>query len=87
MEPISEIPQRELRNNVGEVLRRVASGERLRITVRGKPVAELVPVADPRPHLVSWSVVERIRREHPLDPGFKADVDDMFWMGPEDLGA
>ena len=39
------IPQKELRNNVGEVLRRAESGEHLTITVAGRPVAELGPVS------------------------------------------
>jgi len=38
------VPQRELRNNTAELLRRVEAGERLRITVHGHPVAELGPV-------------------------------------------
>jgi prevent-host-death family protein len=38
------IPQKELRNNVGEVLRRAEAGERFTITVSGRPVAELGPV-------------------------------------------
>lgn len=38
------IPQKELRNQVGEVLRRVEAGERLTVTVSGRPVAELSPV-------------------------------------------
>ncbi len=37
------VPQKELRNNVGEVLRRAEAGERLTITVSGRPVAELGP--------------------------------------------
>lgn len=37
------IPQKELRNNVGEVLRRVGAGESLVVTVAGRPVAELRP--------------------------------------------
>ena len=37
------IPQKELRNNVGEVLRRAEAGERFTITVAGRPVAELGP--------------------------------------------
>ncbi len=41
----TDIPQRELRNNTARLLRRVEAGERLRITVHGHPVAELVPVA------------------------------------------
>lgn len=38
------IPQKELRNNVGEVLRRAEAGERFTITVSGRPVAELGPM-------------------------------------------
>lgn len=37
------IPQRELRNNPGQVLRRVEAGEELTVTVRGRPVADLIP--------------------------------------------
>ncbi len=37
------IPQKELRNNVGEVLRRAEAGERIMITVAGRPVAQLGP--------------------------------------------
>jgi prevent-host-death family protein len=40
-----EIPQRELRNSVSDVLRQVEAGASLRVTVRGRPVADLVPVA------------------------------------------
>lgn len=40
----TEVPQRQLRNNTASLLRRVEAGERLRITVHGHPVAELVPV-------------------------------------------
>lgn len=39
-----DIPQKELRNQVGEVLRRVEAGETLTVTVSGRPVAELGPV-------------------------------------------
>jgi prevent-host-death family protein len=38
------IPQKELRNNVGEVLRRAETGEEFTITVSGRPVAQLGPV-------------------------------------------
>ncbi len=41
-----EIPQRELRNDVGAVLRRVEAGETLRITVHGRPVAKLSPLTE-----------------------------------------
>ncbi len=47
---MERIPQRELRNDVSGVLRRVMAGERLRITVSGRDAADLVPVEAP-----SWS--------------------------------
>jgi prevent-host-death family protein len=37
------IPQKELRNNVGEVLRRAEAGEEFTVTVAGRPVARLGP--------------------------------------------
>ncbi len=73
MVPKREIPQRELRNNVGAVLREVEAGSVVRVTVRGRAVAELVPIAPRKDHLSSADV-ERIVRDAPLDPGFAADV-------------
>jgi len=40
---MATVPQKELRNNVADVLRRAEAGERLTITVAGRPVAELGP--------------------------------------------
>jgi prevent-host-death family protein len=42
--PMATIPQKELRNHVGEVLRRAEAGEQFTITVSGRPVAQLGPV-------------------------------------------
>ncbi|MCL2803401.1 MAG: type II toxin-antitoxin system prevent-host-death family antitoxin [Micrococcales bacterium] len=42
------IPQRQLRNDVSGVLQRVALGRTYIITVRGKEVATLAPVNQPR---------------------------------------
>jgi prevent-host-death family protein len=39
------IPQKELRNNVAEVLRRAEAGEEFTITVAGRPVAHLGPAS------------------------------------------
>jgi prevent-host-death family protein len=44
---MTTIPQKELRNNVGEVLRRAEAGEEFTVTVAGRPVARLGP-ARPR---------------------------------------
>jgi len=40
------IPQRELRNNIAAVLRAAEAGETFTVTVRGRPVARLVPPGD-----------------------------------------
>jgi len=40
-----DVSARDLRNRTAEVLRRVEAGERLRVTVDRRPVAELVPLA------------------------------------------
>ena len=69
-----EIPQRELRNNVAAILREVEGGESLRVTVRGRPVAELVPIRT-RKRGLSAGEVARIVARAPLDPGFAADLD------------
>jgi prevent-host-death family protein len=40
------IDLKELRNNVAEVLRRAEGGEEILVTVAGRPVAQLGPIAN-----------------------------------------
>ena len=47
---------RELRNHTADVLRRVEAGERLRVTVDRRPVAELVPL----PSRATWVPRQRV---------------------------
>lgn len=54
----TDVPQRELRNNTAGLLRRVDAGERLRITVHGHPVAELVPVGHTQQYVPFDELVE-----------------------------
>jgi prevent-host-death family protein len=58
---MTEIAQKELRNNVGAVLRRAEAGETLTVTVAGRPVAELGPVH--RRRWVSGAALASIWRE------------------------
>jgi prevent-host-death family protein len=53
---IEDVSVRELRNHTAEVLRRVESGERVRITVDRRPVAELGPL----PARSTWVARERV---------------------------
>jgi len=43
----SEVAVRELKNHLSEYLRKVAAGEELIVTSRGKPVARLLPPEAP----------------------------------------
>ena len=56
--PGDDVSVRELRNHTAEVLRRVEAGERLRVTVDRRPVAELSPLAS----LDVWVPRERVKR-------------------------
>lgn len=69
------IPQRELRNRISRVLRQVEAGEPMRITVDGRPVADLVPVGGGRRTFVARDQVLAILGRAPLDRTFKRDLD------------
>jgi prevent-host-death family protein len=68
-----KIPVRELRNDSAGILRQVEAGRRYVITVAGREIAELGPLAS-RPTFVATPVVESIIREAPLDEHFRGDV-------------
>ena len=70
------IPQRELRNNVAEVLREAAMGTEFTITVRGRPVARLGPMAerDQRRVDVAGAALRAKLTETPVDRDFKGDI-------------
>jgi prevent-host-death family protein len=62
------IPQRQLRNDSGEIMRRVEAGESFVITRNGKPVADLVPHArEPRRRKTLREFQEDMRKLPPVD--------------------
>lgn len=62
------IAQRQLRNDSGEIMRRVEAGESFVITRNGHPVADLTPHADTgRPRLTAGELQERMRRLPKID--------------------
>ena len=68
----TRIPQRELRNRSGDVLRRAEAGELITITVDGRPVAQLGPV--PRRQWLTKTEYLAILRTGVRDPKFLEDV-------------
>ena len=83
---MSDVASRQLRNDTAGVLQRVAAGERVTITVNGRPVAELVPVQRSRR---SWirreELVARLRRSQ-ADPGLRHDLARLAGDTTDDLG-
>ncbi len=74
MEP-RVIPQRQLRNEIGEVLRDAEGGQIFTITVRGRPVAQLGPTAAKRSVNVDAKTVADILAM-PIDSeDLKAELD------------
>ncbi|MGH2442208.1 MAG: type II toxin-antitoxin system Phd/YefM family antitoxin [Chloroflexota bacterium] len=81
---MADIPARELRNNVSEVLRRVERGERLRVTVSGRPVAELVPLPA-RPSSLGWDTFFQDGNEWRADAGLSRDLAELLTETTDDL--
>jgi prevent-host-death family protein len=69
---VPDISARDLRNHTAAVLRRAEAGERLRVTVSHRPVAQLVPLE--RPVWASGSAMERVLLEAPADAGLLDDL-------------
>jgi prevent-host-death family protein len=70
------IPQRELRNNIAEVLRDAESGTEFTITVRGRPVARLGPATQfhERRLDVDRDTFRAILADTPVDDAFATDL-------------
>ncbi|HEY2653190.1 MAG TPA: type II toxin-antitoxin system prevent-host-death family antitoxin [Solirubrobacteraceae bacterium] len=70
------IPQRELRNNIGEILREAEAGTEFTITIHGRPVARLgphQPAGECRRDLDAGTVA-RLLGDTPVDSRFAEDV-------------
>ena len=71
---MDNVSVRELRNNGGRVLQRVADGETLTVTMDGRPIAELRPLAGRA--LSAATLLKRWRRLPPVDAQrLRADLD------------
>lgn len=80
--PVPIIPQKQLRNNVADVLRRAEAGEEFTITVAGRPVAQLGPTQRRRwvsgPDLARiWQTPAPQTLDEDLE-GFPAELADPF---------
>jgi prevent-host-death family protein len=67
-----EVGLREMRQNASELVRRAEAGERLTVTVAGRPAAVLAPVAPRRWR--QWDEIADLFRT-PVDTKLAADLD------------
>jgi antitoxin (DNA-binding transcriptional repressor) of toxin-antitoxin stability system len=81
---MTEVASRELRNNTRDVLRRVASGEEVTITVAGQPVAELHRVGR-RPRWMSRSEFVRRFAGTQADAALAAELRDLVPDTTDDM--
>lgn len=68
-----EIGVRALRNRTSEVIAAVESGERVTLTVRGEPVADIVPHGR-RARWLSGERLERELAERSADPALREEL-------------
>lgn len=59
---VREIGVRELKEKLGGVLRGVEGGERVRVTRRGRPVADIVPTESPKANPGARELGETMKR-------------------------
>lgn len=70
---MADVASRELRNQTRALLDRVADGERITVTVNGRPVAELAPIAE-RPRWMSRGRFVNEVLAHQADAGLAAEL-------------
>jgi prevent-host-death family protein len=81
-----EVASRELRNDTAGLLRRVEAGEKIVITRRGKPVADLVPHRRASSRWFSPDEVVEVIEQSAADPGLKNDLERLVGETTDDLG-
>jgi prevent-host-death family protein len=81
-----EVASRELRNETAGLLRRVEAGETVVITMRGKPVADLVPHRANGPRWIPRDELIALLKTHSADPGLRDDLERIAGDTTDDLG-
>jgi prevent-host-death family protein len=79
-----EVGVRELRNETARIIDAVRAGERVTLTVRGEPVADIVPHGA-RTRWLSGSALGAQLRERAADRGLRRDLDELAGQTLADL--
>jgi prevent-host-death family protein len=71
-----DIGVRELRNETARVVDAVRAGERVTLTVRGEPVADIVPHGGRTRWLAGQALAAQLEKRA-ADPGLRRDLDEL----------
>jgi prevent-host-death family protein len=81
---MSTVASRDLRNHTADVLRQVAGGTHVTVTVNGTPVAEISPARSTRPQFLSKAEFAELIL-HQADSGLTDDLEKLAGETTADL--
>jgi prevent-host-death family protein len=81
---MSTVASRDLRNHTADVLRQVAGGTHVTVTVNGTPVAEIIPARSTRPQFLSKAEFAKLVL-HQSDAGLTDDLEKLAGETTADL--
>ncbi len=79
-----DVGVRELRNDTARVIDAVRAGERVTLTVRGEPIADIVPHGG-RTRWLSGAALHDQLGHRAADPGLRTDLDELAGQTLADL--
>ncbi|MEP7036059.1 MAG: type II toxin-antitoxin system prevent-host-death family antitoxin [Actinomycetota bacterium] len=82
---MTTVASRDLRNHTAEVLRQVADGARVTVTVNGAAVAEIIPMRATRRASMSKRDLIALLAYHQADPGLREDLARLAGESTDDL--
>lgn len=80
------VASRELRNHTADLLRRVAQGGSVIVTVNGSPAAMLSPVPDARRPFLTRAQSTALLTRYQADAGLTADLAELAGETTDELG-
>lgn len=84
---MTTVASRDLRNHTADVLRQVADGTRVTVTVNGAPVAEIGPVRAGRSQFLTRDQLADLISRHQADPGLADDLQRLAGATIDELDA
>lgn len=82
---MSTVASRDLRNHTADVLRQVADGTHVTVTVNGTPVAEISPIRSARKQFLTKADLLELIVHSSADPGLTSDLERLGGGTTDDL--